>query len=80
MAGMRIATIAAHDRERLRHREDPRDLAAELGVERAPGEQPEEDDRNGDHDHRDAGEVLLERDEEALGDGDPERDFQPVLA
>ena len=31
-------------------------------------------------DHRDAREVLLERDEEPLGDGDPERDLEPVLA
>ena len=34
----------------------------------------------GDDDHRHAREVLLERDEEPFGDGDPERNLEPVLA
>ena len=44
--------------------------------QRAPGEEVERDDRHGDDDHRPGGEVLGERDDDPLGDGDAQSELE----
>src|SRR5919108_1836652 len=68
------------DRERLRGRRDPRQLASDIPIHVAAGDDVEAEHDRDDAENRPARELGRERDDEALDDCDPERNSQPPFA